>query len=585
MDGKQAPADLAARLISAQAVTQDYRPGSDLMISLPVSASITKVWPGTCENIHGTVKKQLGGGGTAPITTGNVQIFLIDFSATFHSRYSAADLLTLRNQLITKLETTGTLPNLILAIGMSFLTGSALANFLVAERTVLWPYWCGLIPEWRFAWSEIVEIPINLDGTFSYIYCYWGAAPDLYFEVVQWIDGVEQEISDPDLACTVYYNYNGSSSVDIIVTDPDAIATLPGSPDFGFEYCWPTAIGNIDLSLIDGIEGVGTGLTDDGTGHPVAFGGTLPLQMMFSPNLLTVAKYYRWSFRFDDETDFTPIHNSVSHRWQNVIYVPLPTPHFDINLVPITLGPQVVGGNPNLYAIPDPTLPWIDINDPADRPFAYFDSTEGMANRYGMCTLMLELFDAAGNYLSCDNIRGLNPAGDKIGDPAGSPFFYILPEIGGPPMSYTNAPPFNVTDHGRLIFNIFIDNRPTASSLGPVTVPTGAANDCGFLIYNNLGQTVKIGYSATQGGNFIDWSLDVVRGSHGSVASDSGNTSSPSGSTFDNTVSFLLGNCVSEGGRAAFAVNLYSAARITNGYGRQTQYDSSATIAFALTPV
>ena len=39
----------------------------------------------------------------------------------------------------------------------------------------------------------------------------------------------------------------------------------------------------------------------------------------------------------------------------------------------------------------------------------------------------------------------------------------------------------------------------------------------------------------------------------------------------------------SKGGRrTAFAVNLYCAARATNGYGRQSEYDSSATIAFAL---
>lgn len=581
-DREKPPLNLSVRLVAAGATSKDIRPDMG-SLTFDITRDMVALWLGHCINVHGTVTKQFTTGGTAPITVGTVQIFLIDFYATFTSRYSAAELITLRDEVGARLNATGNPANIFLAFTLSLLSGSALALALAAERTALWPYWCGLIPEWKFAWSTIGETPINSDGTFSYIYCYWGAAPDLYFEVVQTVNGAQREISDPDLACAVFYNYNGTTSVDILVTDQSAIATLPGGPDLGFEYCWPTAIGNMDLSLIDGLESAGTGLTYEGL-NPVAFGGTLPLQMMFSPNLRSIASYYRWSYRFDDETDFTPIHNTVSHRWQNVIFSPLPTPHFDITLVPVTFGPQVVGPNTNLFEIPDPAIPWIDINDPADRPFAYFDSTTGVENRHGMCTLMLELFDASGNFLSCDNIRGINTSGDLPGDPAPANFFYLLPEVGGPPMTYTNAPVFNITDHGRLTFSLFIDNRRTTSSIGPISVPTGTANDCGFLIYDNLGQSVHIGYSAIQPGNFIDWGLNVIRGSHGSVASTGNNTTAPIGSSFNNTVSFLLGTCVAEG-RAAFAVNLNSSARITNGYGKQTQYDSSATTAFALAPI
>jgi hypothetical protein len=72
--------------------------------------------------------------------------------------------------------------------------------------------------------------------------------------------------------------------------------------------------------------------------------------------------------------------------------------------------------------------------------------------------------------------------------------------------------------------------------------------------------------------------MSVSRGTHGVVASLGGHTSSADPAQFTNTASLLLGNCP----QAAFAVNLYCAARATNGYGRQSQYDSSATIAFAL---
>jgi hypothetical protein len=47
---------------------------------------------------------------------------------------------------------------------------------------------------------------------------------------------------------------------------------------------------------------------------------------------------------------------------------------------------------------------------------------------------------------------------------------------------------------------------------------------------------------------------------------------------FNNPVSALVGSCVN----AAFAVNLNTHARATSGYDRQSQYDRSATIAFAL---
>jgi hypothetical protein len=64
----------------------------------------------------------------------------------------------------------------------------------------------------------------------------------------------------------------------------------------------------------------------------------------------------------------------------------------------------------------------------------------------------------------------------------------------------------------------------------------------------------------------------------GTVASTSGHTSSPSPAYFTNPASTLLKGCP----QAAFAVNLNTWARAESGYGRQSQYDRSATIAFAL---
>jgi hypothetical protein len=243
-----------------------------------------------------------------------------------------------------------------------------------------------------------------------------------------------------------------------------------------------------------------------------------------------------------------------------------------------------------LFAIPDPTLPWIDINDPLDRPFAYFDSTESSTpGKSGLCTLILELFDGDGKFVPCNNVRGVSTIDDQSGDPGGpGAFTFILPQIGGPPNTYTNAPAFNITDHGRLVFQVLVDNRPTVAQLPRVATPLGSTDTdpCGVLHYTTDGDIVEIDYVAYQPGNFIDWSLSVSRGISGVVA-DILPPSPPTGTSagspgfpvpFNNSAAALRGPCV----QAAFAVNLYCRARIIDGYSQQSQYDSSATIAFAL---
>src|SRR5262249_40852093 len=106
------------------------------------------------------------------------------------------------------------------------------------------------------------------------------------------------------------------------------------------------------------------------------------------------------------------------------------------------------------------------------------------------------------------------------------------------------------------------------------------ADECGILHYSS-GDSVSIPFVATHPNNYLNWTLSVTRGTHGWVAGTSGNTSSANPDHFVRPVSALIGGCSSG---AAFAVNLYCAARAQSGYGRQSQYDSSATSAFALLP-
>jgi hypothetical protein len=601
---RPAPASLLAQLAQAKAISQDISAG-DTSVAFNVNPNIWNCWILRCINVQGTVTKSSGNGTTVPICIGTVKIFEIDFPCIL-DRVPLPDLANLKFEIVSRLnasvavsqapagkaslrrQTVNIAPSPSrqeMASTIASLDGAALQNFLVLNKEILGPIWCELIRLPWLCWREVAEVPIQSDGSFNAEVCFScpDLFPDLYFEVYQNVDGNEIELtSQTDILCGVYWSYDGSQSVDITVTDPRAIGCLSTGTGPGYLYVWPTAIGNQDLSLIDGLEtGTGTGLLPGVT----PFGGLLSMQMNFDPSLqANNIQYYRWSYMFAGDSGFTQINTPVTHRYMTVA----PGPPIVITLNSVTLGPQTVGSANNLFAIPDPSLSWVDIDDPADRPFAYFDSTTGVTpGRSGMVTMMLEMFDGAGNFVPCNNPRGTSTAGDLLGDPSTGAFTYILPEIGGAPGTYTNAPKPNITDHGRLIFQILVDNNPTQAGLPAVSTPEGSADSCGMLHYGAASDTVALDYYAYHPNNYLDWDLTITRGLSGTVASippsppptDTSSGSEGSPAVFDNSAGTLLGSCP----QAAFAVNLYCAARATNGYSRQTQYDSSATIAFALT--
>jgi hypothetical protein len=462
-----------------------------------------------------------------------------------------------------------------IATTLASLEGAALKQFIVAQKLNLWWLLCELIPDWAFCWQELGEVPIQSDGSFMAEVCFWcpDDFPDLYFEVVQNIDGIDTEIYDPQIACSTYYNYDGSQSVDITVDDAEAVACVPGLPGPSYLYVYPFAIGDTNLSGVDGLEtGAGTGLLPGDT----PFGGVLDLRLQFHNSLPTDAlKYYRWSAKFDGEADFSPIRATVTHFYRQDDYSLFP-PTIIVNYIPVSMGPQPVGAQQNLFEIPDHLHDWSDYGGYLSVS-AHFDTT----GKSGMCTLQLEMFDKNGNYVPCDNISG------------GPTFKYLMPNL-AIANQFTNAPAANIDGSGRLTFRLRIDNNMTVAQL-PGVVAATSADPCGFLQYSDLAQNVAIQFVAFHPNNFLDWSLTVARGLSGTVVQDPApppsaalavgyqptNTSAGSPGVpvnFNNAAGTLLGTCV----RAAFAVDLYCRARATNGYGRQYQYDSSALIGFAL---
>lgn len=572
LTGDAQPADLTERLIQASAISRDYSPLQRAdKISFSVREHLILKWIFVCMNIHGTVRKLLNPGESpshyAPICTGIVEIFMIDLACSL-ARLSNTELLAIKNAALARIIFPHPVPAVL--AGMAPLTGIALRLYIVTHRSELARYMCNLIPEWAICYRQLPNATIQSDGTFSLDYCFffWETPPDLYFEVKQTIHGVEREVADPDIMCTMMWRYDGSVGAVITVEDPEAVACLEPPPTIpGTLFVWPTAIGNISLREINGLTTLaGTGLLPGGP-HGTPWGGTLCLQVLFDPQLqANDVQFYRWSYSFAGEA-FAPITATVTHRYMDITFGPGGT--IDINEVPVVLGPHPAptGPEPSLFDIPDPTRPWININDPQDRPFAYFDSTVGrIPARSGMVTLKLEMFDHNGVHKACGN------------DGHGGPFQFVLPDPGAPPGHHTSATGPNIDANGDLIFKLLVDNNPTNAELLGVTVSGNSADPCGMLHYANLTDPVSISYVATHPNNYLWWDLGVTRGFEGTAESAHGEENSAVPDHLDNPASVLLGHCV----QAAFAVNLNTHARAESGYGRQSQYDDSATVAFAL---
>ena len=142
-------------------------------------------------------------------------------------------------------------------------------------------------------------------------------------------------------------------------------------------------------------------------------------------------------------------------------------------------------------------------------------------------------------------------------------------------IDFTNAA--GVVLHTQSL-KVLVDNNKCFASIDLPTVAGVAANQCGMLKFNNKTNFVQIVYMASHPTLMADFSFGIIKGPSG-IYSTSG-TVAVAPFIYKDTVSNLLGTCPS----AAFAVRLYVAARAINGISRQSQYDASRTIAFALTP-
>jgi hypothetical protein len=92
---------------------------------------------------------------------------------------------------------------------------------------------------------------------------------------------------------------------------------------------------------------------------------------------------------------------------------------------------------------------------------------------------------------------------------------------------------------------------------------------------------VKMAFTASQPNGFATYSFQLIKGVNPLVLPPA--TSGPVSavvSPLSDTVAHLMGAC----NTAGFAEEVYVAATANNGWGRQSQYDASAAIAFVLAP-
>lgn len=127
---------------------------------------------------------------------------------------------------------------------------------------------------------------------------------------------------------------------------------------------------------------------------------------------------------------------------------------------------------------------------------------------------------------------------------------------------------------------IMVNNQACVAKLDPPTLgATPADSLCGVLRYGaNPAGKVKLAFSAVHPANYANYSFSLIKGAN-QIKSVSGPVSPPP-PALEYTVPDLLGTCQ----MAGLAESLYVATTITDGRGRQSQYDASAGFAFALAP-
>jgi hypothetical protein len=454
---------------------------------------------------------------------------------------------------------------------------SAFKTALLAKPELIRPLLCWIWPQ--AVNMQLVATATSDDcGKFRAVF-YQGCSsdtPDLYFKAYRRIGFFRFLIYGPlPIACHTWWNYACGTEVTLITTNPFAQACVPCLPVIAPPH-WvlAMAVGNTSLAAVRGTSQAlqpttnasNIGLTSGGA----PFGGYVRLRFEFDNTLRTDlnVRYYRVRWRkIGGGNPFVDLTEDVWRHYAHMVGTTL-------MIEPLKLGPQPVGGTPNLYEIP-PALPpvgqWSIPDAVVDTTSAAFRAALAPAGGgEGDYQFELTLFDAAGAAVNA-NALGIN---------------YVVPTT----LDLTaTIPTVNagtlglVTAAGRLVFQLHMDNNKCDAALQPPDIVGSASADpCGLLRYEP-GDSVNLHWTATHPHGFATFKHAVVKGATELPApmTTSGFVGAPPGVHTDtHSAASLLGGCTIAG----FAETVSVWAMATDGWSRQDEYDDHAIQAFALAP-
>lgn len=451
-------------------------------------------------------------------------------------------------------------------------------NALLAHPALLPPILCWLWP--TAVTMQLVATATTDDcGKFRAVF-YRGCSadtPDLYFRAYRRIGFIRIPIYAPlPIACYTYWNYVCGTEVTLFTSSPFAQTCPPCPPIIAPDH-WvlAMAVGNTSLAAVRGTSialqpttnASNIGLTSGGA----PWGGYLRLRFEFDHSLRTDlnVRYYR--VRWRKVGSGNPFVDTTEAVWRHYAHLVGST----LMIEPYKLGPQPVGGTPNLYEMP-PALPplgqWVIADAVVDTTSAAFPSA-GLApanGGEGDYQFELTLFDAAGAAVNA-NTLGIS---------------YRVPDT----LDLTSTIPTSdaallglVTAAGRLVYRLHVDNNVCVAAVQPPKIgATLSADPCGLLRYEP-GDSVTFEWTAAHPAGFATFEHRIVRGTTVLPApvSSAGVVGPPPGTHVEtHAVSTLLGSCTVAG----FAETVSAWATATDGWSRLSAYDRHAIQAFALAP-
>jgi hypothetical protein len=450
--------------------------------------------------------------------------------------------------------------------------------------------------------EEIGVVNVDANGQFSMLSIYNCAdKPDLYFWVEQFQEGTWQTIYKPSLGCNIYWNYNCGS--EIVINVPNAIAcdAPPYDVPIGVNlFVLPYAIGNTpiwgDTTTTAPLGWVRRdGYTDYDTSglgvlNNAPFGGTLTFihdDSYFIP--LDAIKYYRYSYRRVGDVNWTPISTAISRGYR--IERSSGLPHYSSYAV----GPKSVGTESALFEF-KPVTPPPQATDPANTVIREW-SSGNLSEAAAIWDTVIAAPPISNTNVSDDSgdfeikLEVFDKAGHKV-FPSASTFDFLTLEASKTSTRKANAA--EIVD-GAYIIHVHIDNNYVQLDLPqPDIGGMSASNDCGFLLYTQDADNVRIRYLAAHPNNHAVFNFEMKRGANKLLQASTAATyvevsalvAATSTTNYNKLAGYyqhafnavdLVGTCVN----AAFASYLTVYGKATNGYHR-LGIDAANFIAFAL---